>query len=1171
MLPGTNGIQLARLARERHPGTRVVLMSAYHLSERQLTRADCGAAGFVPKPLDLGELAQFLRSKVPGASGAFDVPGEGLGDVATARRLRARRRRGNPAGACASTPSTTTFRPSSSRSVPRRIGSSRGCSTCLAAAAPPSTGSSRTCPTCSRPARSWSSTTPGSFQRASSAGSETRAAGSKSSCSAASACARSRPDPPGRGPPRSGARSGRPASRSSSGPTSTRSGARRGGAERGADDGQSGSSPRLCARLLGRSADDGLLEIALWTPSGGPVDDAVAACGHVPLPPYIKRDPSLEDAERYQTVYARHDGAVAAPTAGLHLTRSLLDRIVGAGLRGRDRHAARRSRHLPAGAGARPRRSPDARRALRRDAVRPPMPSRARASPGRPGGRRGHDDGPGARERGRPGRPRTAPRGERRDAPAHPAGLRLARRRRAAHQLSPALLDAPRARLRVRRCRAHARRVPSRRGRSATGSSRTGTRRCSGEAVDPADARLRVPCRCRATAARGARCSRRRTDQSTRPTFMPVGTQGSVKTLTPGEVAATGARIVLGNTYHLMLRPGASAIAELGGLHAFTRWPHAMLTDSGGFQAYSLGGGCGMRSLVASAEEGFAFKSHLDGSKHTLTPEEAVRVQGLIGADVQMQLDVCPPGDSPRAVVEEAVARTTRWARRALAAPRPPGQALFGIVQGACFADLRRAHAAELGALPFDGLALGGFSVGEPIERMHETLSEVVSALDAERPRYVMGIGTPRDLDPGDRAPAPTCSTASCRPATPETARRSRGRAASSSSRLATRTTRDRSTRHAPARAAPRAIRAPTSGTSTSRARSFALRLLSLHNLHWYGELVAGARAAIDASRFADWKARVLARPAERRQPARRRRSSGTRPEWVADEARALCPIRRARTVRRVGSPCPPATRSDRSARSCFSASSCRSRSSMRRSARRSDRAPRHRSRRSSSTTARSRRSTRSARSPSSTASPGSISRRSRSSSSTSIWCRASSPRPTASCRCSCAATGSSWPTADPHEKRVVDELEFVTGKKVYSYIAVHSTLIKAIAAAYDAKARGERHYLAPRCPPDTLRQLGSARARRGSVRRAARDRRRCRCRAPPSPRWCSTRPSRRVGGIDERVRRHRRRSVEREQLARRAPRARRRGRAARSSPGRASSFWSSTTKKRSGRSSSAS
>ena len=226
------------------------------------------------------------------------------------------------------------------------------------------------------------------------------------------------------------------------------------------------------------------------------------------------------------------------------------------------------------------------------------------------------------------------------------------------------------------------------------------------------------------------------------PTFMPVGTQGSVKTLTPEEVASTGAKIVLGNTYHLWLRPGADLIAKFGGLHEFSKWPHAMLTDSGGFQAFSLS------KLTKLDEEGYTFSSHLDGSKHQLSPEEAVRVQGLIGADIQMQLDVCPPGESPKKVVEDAIARTTRWAKRALAAPRPEGQALFGIVQGACFPDLRKAHAEELAALDpgFDGLALGGFSVGEPIEKMHETLEEVAHLVDPERPRYLMGVGTMRDL-----------------------------------------------------------------------------------------------------------------------------------------------------------------------------------------------------------------------------------------------------------------------------------------------------------------------------------------------------------------------------------------------------------------------------------------
>jgi len=223
------------------------------------------------------------------------------------------------------------------------------------------------------------------------------------------------------------------------------------------------------------------------------------------------------------------------------------------------------------------------------------------------------------------------------------------------------------------------------------------------------------------------------------PTFMPVGTQGSVKTLTPAEVEATGARIVLANTYHLWLRPGPEVVARQGGLSTFMRWPHTVLTDSGGFQAFSM---AERRTL---SDEGFVFRSHLDGSKRLLTPEEAMRVQGLLGSDIAMQLDVCPPGIAERKEVEAAVEQTTRWAKRTLAA-RDPAQAVFGIVQGGVHLDLRRRHAAELGDLPFDGLALGGFSVGEPPEQMHAALPEVVPCLDPARPRYLMGVGTPRDL-----------------------------------------------------------------------------------------------------------------------------------------------------------------------------------------------------------------------------------------------------------------------------------------------------------------------------------------------------------------------------------------------------------------------------------------
>jgi queuine tRNA-ribosyltransferase len=223
------------------------------------------------------------------------------------------------------------------------------------------------------------------------------------------------------------------------------------------------------------------------------------------------------------------------------------------------------------------------------------------------------------------------------------------------------------------------------------------------------------------------------------PTFMPVGTQGSVKTMAPAEVEATGARIILANTYHLWLRPGADVVAALGGLSSFTRWPHTILTDSGGYQAFSL---AERRTL---SDDGFVFRSHLDGSKHLLTPEEAMRVQGLLGSDIAMQLDVCPAAGASREEVEAAVEQTTRWARRSLAA-KDAAQALFGIVQGGLYPDLRRRHAAELGELPFEGLALGGFSVGEPIDEMHAVLSEIAPALDRTRPRYLMGVGTPQDL-----------------------------------------------------------------------------------------------------------------------------------------------------------------------------------------------------------------------------------------------------------------------------------------------------------------------------------------------------------------------------------------------------------------------------------------
>ncbi|MBI5534737.1 MAG: tRNA guanosine(34) transglycosylase Tgt [Deltaproteobacteria bacterium] len=331
------------------------------------------------------------------------------------------------------------------------------------------------------------------------------------------------------------------------------------------------------------------------------------------------------------------------------------------------------------------------------------------------------------------------------------------------------------------------------------------------------------------------------------PTFMPVGTQGSVKSLSPDEVAATGARIVLGNTYHLWLRPGPEVIAQLGGLHQMSRWPHAMLTDSGGFQAFSLA------QLTKLTEDGFEFRSHLDGTRMMLTPEEAMRVQGLIGADIAMQLDVCSPGMADRATVESAVERTTRWAERCLRAKRAD-QAVFGIVQGAMHVELRRAHARRLGSMPFDGLALGGFSVGEPIETMHAVLAEVAGELDPERPRYLMGVGTPIDLVRGVAAGVDMFDCVM------PTRNARNGQALLRSGRIVIKNARYRTD----PRPIDEACGCPCCAGGYSRAylrhlylagEILALRLLSVHNLHLYGKIMQEAREAILSGTWARFEA----------------------------------------------------------------------------------------------------------------------------------------------------------------------------------------------------------------------------------------------------------------------------------------------------------------------------
>jgi queuine tRNA-ribosyltransferase len=229
------------------------------------------------------------------------------------------------------------------------------------------------------------------------------------------------------------------------------------------------------------------------------------------------------------------------------------------------------------------------------------------------------------------------------------------------------------------------------------------------------------------------------------PAFMPVGTQATVKAMFPEDVAATGAEVVLGNTYHLMLRPTAERVARLGGLHSFMRWPKTILTDSGGFQVMSL---AALRKL---SEEGVAFQSHLDGSRHMLTPERSVEIQGLLGADIQMQLDECVRLPTTRDDMERGMRLSLRWAERSRAAferigAPARGQALFGIVQGGEDAALRVASAAALAEMPFEGFSIGGLAVGEPQAVMLEMLEVTCPVLPAGKPRYLMGVGTPHDI-----------------------------------------------------------------------------------------------------------------------------------------------------------------------------------------------------------------------------------------------------------------------------------------------------------------------------------------------------------------------------------------------------------------------------------------
>jgi len=337
------------------------------------------------------------------------------------------------------------------------------------------------------------------------------------------------------------------------------------------------------------------------------------------------------------------------------------------------------------------------------------------------------------------------------------------------------------------------------------------------------------------------------------PVFMPVGTKASVKSVDPDELRALGAEIVLANSYHLHFRPGEELIEELGGLHGFMSWPGPILTDSGGFQVFSL-----RDTLLAVDEDGVTFRSVYDGDAARFTPELSAEIQRRLGSDIAMCLDVCPPAGAARAELERAVELTSIWARRQRQAPRAGGQLLFGIVQGGTDEELRRRSAEELGALDFDGYALGGLSVGEERPAMLEATGFSARLLPAEKARYFMGIGDPegvlevieRGIDMFDCVlPTRTARTGS--------ALTWEGRINLRNARFA----RDQ-------RPLQEGCECPACRRYTraylrhlvNQQELLGLRLLSLHNLRFLIELVAGAREAIVRGELARYKRDALAR-----------------------------------------------------------------------------------------------------------------------------------------------------------------------------------------------------------------------------------------------------------------------------------------------------------------------
>ncbi len=330
------------------------------------------------------------------------------------------------------------------------------------------------------------------------------------------------------------------------------------------------------------------------------------------------------------------------------------------------------------------------------------------------------------------------------------------------------------------------------------------------------------------------------------PIFMPVGTAGAVKAVLHRDLREIGAHMLLANTYHLMLRPGAEVIADLGGLHGFTGWDGPFLTDSGGYQVFSL---AALRKLE---DEGVRFQSHLDGTSHLLSPERSIEIQERLGADVVMAFDECPPSDAPLEVVAQATARTTRWARRSRDAHRRTDQWLFGIVQGGTDPGLRERSARELAVMDFPGYAIGGLSVGEPKPARDDVLEHLEPVLPEDRPRYLMGVGTPEDLID---AVARGVDMFDC---VLPTRNARNGQLFTRRGRLSIRNARFRDDPRPPDPECP----CPTCGR-TSRAylrhlhlagEMSAATLMSVHNLFFYVDMMRAMRQSIRLFRFEKWR-----------------------------------------------------------------------------------------------------------------------------------------------------------------------------------------------------------------------------------------------------------------------------------------------------------------------------